>query len=312
MPVDAETSTPVGAGRCLVSGATGYVGGRIKAALVDAGWQVDELGRNVPADKGVRFRLGEEIASDSLRGYSALVHCAYDFGALGQARVHAVNVRGSELLLRAARGAGIERLVFISSASAFEGCPSLYGRAKLETEGIVRSLGAWIVRPGLVYGSASGGMFARLVEAVRRAPLIPVPGRGQQFQYLVHEADLAQAVLSCIESTAPPAVIPVTVAHGQRWPLRSILLDIARALDRRIVLVPVPWRVMWAGLKSLEALGMPLGVKSDSLVSLVRQNPRPVLNAEELLGVRCRPFDAVAAIGSPSGGPAVEPARLSS
>jgi nucleoside-diphosphate-sugar epimerase len=302
MPVDAEMPGPVGAGRCLLTGATGYVGCRIKAALVDAGWQVAELGRNVAPGKGVRFRLGDEIASDSLRGCSALVHCAYDFGALGWPRIHDVNVRGSELLLRAARNAGVERLVYISSISAFEGCPSLYGKAKLETERIAHSLGAWVIRPGLVYGSGSGGMFARLVEAVRLTPLIPVPGWGQQFQYLVHEADLAQAVLSCIAGGGAAAAVPVTVAHGQRWTLRSILLDIARALDRRIVLVPVPWRMMWAGLKTLETLGLPLGVKSDSLVSLLRQNPSPVLNAGELLGVRCRPFDPAAAIGGVPGG----------
>jgi hypothetical protein len=33
-----------------------------------------------------------------------------------------------------------------------------------------------------------------------------------------------------------------------------------------------------------------LGLRSDSLVSLVNQDPSPVLNAAELLGVNCRDF----------------------
>jgi len=144
-------------------------------------------------------------------------------------------------------------------------------------------------------------MFAKLVEAVKRVPVIPLPGRGEQFQFLVHEADLAQAVLACIRGAAPAAAAKaVTVAHGQRWSFRSLLIEIAHTLGRRIVLVPVPWRMMWLGLKTLETVGMPLGFKSDSLVSLVNQNPRPDLNSEAMLGVRCRPFDAAATIHAQS------------
>jgi uncharacterized protein YbjT (DUF2867 family) len=67
MPIDGESPRPLAAGRCLLTGATGYVGGRIKAALLAAGWQVTELGRSAGAGSGIRFRLGEAIASDSLR-----------------------------------------------------------------------------------------------------------------------------------------------------------------------------------------------------------------------------------------------------
>jgi nucleoside-diphosphate-sugar epimerase len=301
MPVDDDSPPPVAAGRCLLTGATGYVGGRIKAALLAAGWQVTELGRGAADNDGIRFRLGEDIASESLRGHSALVHCAYDFNALGWAAIHDVNVRGTELLFRAARYAGVEHMVLISTISAFEGCPSLYGKAKLATEGIAQSFGAWVIRPGLVYGGAGGGMFAKLVEAVKRVPVIPVPGRGEQFQYLVHEADLARAVLSCIQSPGPVAAGPVTVAHGQSWSFRSLLHEISHALGRRVVLVPIPWRMMWLGLKTLETVGMALGFKSDSLVSLVNQNPRPDLNSEAVLGVSCRPFDATVTIRAQSG-----------
>jgi nucleoside-diphosphate-sugar epimerase len=299
MPVDGHSPQP--AGRCLLTGATGYVGGRIKAALLAAGWQVTELGRNAGNGSGIKYRLGDEIAADNLRGHTALVHCAYDFTALGWAAIHDMNVLGSERLLRAARDAGVERSVLISTISAYEGSPSLYGKAKLETEGIARSLGAWLIRPGLVYGGSGSGMFAKLAGAVKQVPVIPMPGWGGQVQYLVHADDLAQSVLRCLQRDTPAAAEPVTVAHAQPWPFRALLLEIARALNRRVVLVPVPWRLMWAGLKTLETLGKPLGFRSDSLVSLVNQNPRPRLNAQEVLGVSCRPFDAAAAIRSPSG-----------
>jgi hypothetical protein len=51
-------------------------------------------------------------------------------------------------------------------------------------------------------------------------------------------------------------------------------------------------------LRTLEAVGAPIGMRSDSLVSLVYQNPTPALNAKEKLGVDCRAFsDASARAG---------------
>lgn len=278
--------------RCLLTGATGYVGGRIKRALEAEGWEVSELNRR-PSDsaRAIRFRLGESIAPEKLAGFSALVHCAYDFHQVAWPDIKDVNVCGSELLLRAASAAGVRRLVFISSISAFPGCRSLYGRAKLEVERLTQSLGGWSLRPGLVYGDAPGGMFGRLVGQASRATVVPLPGGGRQRQYLVHDADLGAAVCRCLQAGSPARAEPLTVAHEQAWLLRDILLEIARALQRRIIFVPLPWRLVWAGLRGAELLHLPLEFRSDSLLSLVYQNPKPNFNLFEAVGLRCRPFE---------------------
>jgi len=86
--------------------------------------------------------------------------------------------------------------------------------------------------------------------------------------------------------------VPVTVAHEQPWSFRSIVLEIAKGLERQIILVPIPWRAVWLGLRLAEIVNLPVGFRSDSLISLINQNLAPVFNAEKLLGVRCRPFQA--------------------
>src|SRR5207253_1039840 len=116
----------------------------------------------------------------------------------------------------------IPKIIFISTISAFEGCRSLYGRAKLEIEKIALDCGALVIRPGLVYGSGpglrrtagsadgiqplkasvacetedrpasatqAGGMFGKLTAQVRKSPVIPVVGSGLQIQFLVHNED---------------------------------------------------------------------------------------------------------------------------
>jgi nucleoside-diphosphate-sugar epimerase len=276
---------------CLVTGTRGYLGSRVKKALEQQGWRVVELTRAPTAgSSAIQFQLGQAVAPKDLAGAQALVHCAYDFQPLSWEALHRVNVAGSEHLFRAAREAKVERLVYISSISAFRGCRSLYGRAKLETEALARAHEAVVLRPGLIWSDSPAGMFGRLVAQVERARLLPLFGGGTQLQYLVHEEDLARQICGWAAGTLASQAEPVTLAHEKPWSFRQLLEEIARAQGKRLTFLPVPWRAVWMALKLAEGLGRPLNFRSDSLVSLMYQNPNPSFAAQEALGIRCRPF----------------------
>jgi nucleoside-diphosphate-sugar epimerase len=277
--------------RCLISGASGYLGSRFKNYLTARDWSVTELRRQPTAGvDSIHFDLGSPIDHDLLRGYDALVHCAYDFREVGWAGIHSKNVEGSRRLMESARAAGVGRIVFISTISAFDGCRSLYGKSKLEVEQVARELGAWTIRPGLVFSDNAGAMFGQLVANIRHSKILPMPGAGKQPMFLVHEADLAEAVLRCLDPSRPLYLVPITVAHEQMWPFRDMLYEIARTMNRNIILIPIPWRLIWLVLRTAETLRLPIGLRSDSLVSLVYQNATPNLNAKDVLGMSCRPF----------------------
>ena len=54
---------------CLVTGASGYLGRRVKAALEQRGWRVVELTRNPkPGGGAVKFQLGEDVSPEILAG----------------------------------------------------------------------------------------------------------------------------------------------------------------------------------------------------------------------------------------------------
>ncbi len=276
---------------CLVTGASGYLGRRVKATLEQRGWRVVELTRNPkPGSGAVRFQLGADVSPETLAGAKAMVHCAYDFQQLAAADIHRVNVAGSEKLLRAARSAKIENIVYISSISAFDGCRSLYGKAKLETEKIAHSLGAYVIRPGLIYGDSPDGMFGKLISQVEKAKVLPLFGGGSQIQYLIHERDLNAFIAECATGKIPTPKTPVTIAHEQPWTFRQLLEAIARMKGKKLSFLPVPWRLVWAGIKGAELCGVPLNFRSDSLVSLVYQNPKPSFTEQRELKIVCRPF----------------------
>ena len=281
---------------CAVTGSNGYVGGCVKKYFAAHGWEVLELLRQPePGGRAVKFQLGCETSPAALTGVSALVHCAYDFKPLRWAEIRAVNVAGTDKLFQAARTAGVNRIICISSISAYDGCRSLYGQAKLEIEDVAQAHGAQVIRPGLVYGPGPGGMFGKLTRQVQKSSIIPLIGDGSQVQFLVHQEDLCAFVENHAagKTTALPPIL--TAAHPQEWPLKQLLLEIARGQRRKISFIPLPWRLVWLGLKFGEVCGLRLNFRSDSLVSLMYQNPQPDFSSNAAAGLVCRPF----AIGEP-------------
>jgi nucleoside-diphosphate-sugar epimerase len=284
---DRKSSRPV----CAITGAGGYVGGCLKNYFATQGWEILELTRQPrPGARAVAFQLGREVPPAALAGVTALVHCAYDFRPLRWADIHAVNVEGARKVFQAARAAGVGKIVCLSSISAFPGCRSLYGKAKLEIEQLALGHGVLVIRPGLVYGSGSGGMFGKLVAQVRQSSVIPLMGDGAQIQFLVHHEDLSAFVERFAAGRIQPAPRLLTAAHAQPWPFKQLLREIARGLDKKVKFIPLPWRLVWAGLKSAEVCGLRLNFRSDSLVSLMHQNPKPDFAPNAAAGLICRPF----------------------
>jgi nucleoside-diphosphate-sugar epimerase len=276
---------------CAITGSNGYVGGCLKNYFTVQGWEVLELTRRPkPGARGIKFQLGNEIDPASLAGVSVLVHCAYDFKPLHRDEVRAVNVEGSRKLFHAARAAKVGKIICLSSISAYDGCRSLYGQAKLGIEKLALENDALVIRPGLVYGNGPGGMFGKLTAQVRQSSVIPLVGDGSQIQFLVHDEDLSGFIEKFAADQVKIPMQILTAANEQPWPFKKLLLEIARALDKKPKFIRLPWRFVWAALKSAELCGLKLNFRSDSLVSLMYQNPKPDFSANAAVGLTCRPF----------------------
>jgi len=272
-----------------VTGGAGYVGSALCRAVRNAGWRAISFQRH-PRDPDSRpFVLGEPLAPDAFHGVDVLVHAAYDFRAYGWEMIRRVNVESATDLFRAGRVAGVGRSIFISSISAFKGCVSDYGRAKLELEQRAAEFGTVMVRPGLVWGGASGGMMGAL-RKLAGLPVVPLVGSGRQLQYLAHEDDLGQLIVRLARDATTPDV-PVIAAHATPLTLSQIMMRLAGRPKPRL---PIPWRLIWAVLKGLETMGLHSRFRSDSLVGLMNADPSPDFTATHALGLTWRPFGQVA------------------
>lgn len=277
--------------RCAITGARGYLGSRLAASFRLRGWDVLELSRNVRnGDGAAQYSLTGEVPADALRGVDVLVHAAYDFTPRSATHARSVNLAGSMRLFSAAKAAEVRCIIFISSLAAFDGCQSVYGGTKLLIEREAAGCGAWIVRPGVIYGRQAGGLLGAMRRVVGKLPVVPVLGSGRYALSTAHEEDLCALILKLAETVEPAPPRPLIAAAKEQILFIDLLRDLASAAQKRPLFVPVPWRLAWLGLRCLESLGFSPGLRSDSVVSLVHGNPSPSISPDDHRGVEFRPF----------------------
>src|SRR4051794_35775867 len=121
------SSSPV----VVVTGANGFVGARTCAALVDRGATVRGVVRRAgaaPALDGVEEWVGEfgdpDFAARVVQGAAALVTTVHPMGSDLETQ-HRIAVEGTPVIARAARDAGVDRLVHVSTAGVYDRSPGV-------------------------------------------------------------------------------------------------------------------------------------------------------------------------------------------
>jgi dihydroflavonol-4-reductase len=125
--------------KALVTGAAGFIGGHVVAALAGAGIEVRAFDVRAPvaASGRVDVVVGDVLDRDALplamHGCDAVFHLAalYSYARAEAAAMHAVNVEGTRAVLDAAARAGVRRVVHTSSCAT---CGPVAGRAATEAD----------------------------------------------------------------------------------------------------------------------------------------------------------------------------------
>jgi nucleoside-diphosphate-sugar epimerase len=272
-----------------VTGANGFVGSIITAGL---GPNVVRMVRRPTGANNLAWSFAtpaDVLAPEFIaRGVTHVVHTAWDMQASKLEELEAGCVAGSLRLIEAATAAGA-RVIFISTISAFPGARSAYGKAKLQVEHAVLEAGGIVLRLGLVMGN--GGMFGSLRATVAKGKIVPMIGSGKAPQYLLPEATLVEAVQAALGGRFDAEHAPITLANPTPVPFRDMVRRLAREAGRNVVLVPVPWQLLYAAFRTAEGLGLKLGFKSDSIVSFIYQNPVPDFAVQGRLGINPTGWD---------------------
>ncbi|MFJ3621072.1 NAD-dependent epimerase/dehydratase family protein [Streptomyces iakyrus] len=246
--------------KVLITGASGFVGGRVAAtAQREPDVHVRLLSRHAP--HGPEYVHGDLSAPPSLRGVCAdtdvLVHCATQVGGDPET-VQAVNDHGTRALVEEAVRAGVRRIVYVSTAAVHGRGPfrgvrpgeapvapaSPTSRTRAAAERYVLDVGGLVLRPHLVYGEGDRWVIPGLVWLMKE--LSATLTGCEALQSMIDVDTLGRAVVAAALSPVPDGGVhhvnhpePVAVADLLAAVSRELgepgggaAVDVATALDR--------------------------------------------------------------------------------
>ncbi len=213
--------------RILVTGATGFIGGRAAEYFTRAGHTVVATGRKPAREvQGVTWEIGTledaDFCARITRGVDVVLHCAGKAGTWGEyAEFHRANVLVTENVLRAAEINGVTRFILLSSPSIYfdfkdqynlseEYLPprpsNHYARTKLESEeSVLRAhrpdFLTVALRPRFVIGAGDANVLPRMIALQEAGKLFDI-GSGRNVVSVTSITNLLHAISLCLAAPA--------------------------------------------------------------------------------------------------------------
>jgi nucleoside-diphosphate-sugar epimerase len=260
-----------------ISGGAGFLGLHLSRRLLADGQQVRSLDV-VPLDDVELERSVQELrgdvrdygqVQDLVAGADVVVHAAAALPIqASRDSIRSVNVTGTEHVLRAAREAGVRRVVFISSTAVY-GVPEkhpideddplvgvgAYGESKIDAEALLRvaAVETTIVRPKTFIGPERLGVFEILFDWIREGRRIYILGKGHNRYQLLGVEDLVDAIVRAgtVEEAAGETF---NVGATEFDTVRSDLQALIGHAGSSSRLTPVPVKPAELALRALELL----------------------------------------------------------
>jgi nucleoside-diphosphate-sugar epimerase len=195
--------------------------------------------------------------SASMQGTDALINIAsLGFG-------HA------DSIIRAAKKAGMQRAIFLSTTAIFTQLNAKSKSIRLDAERAIESSGLQytILRPTMIYGSPRDRNMWRLIQFMRRSPIVPIFGDGNSLQQPIHVDDVAQAVIQCLVS-GKTICKSYNIAGKHPLTYNQVIDTIDVQIKKRVMKFHIPYAAAVAVMKFFERLHIPLPIKAEQVLRL--------------------------------------------
>ncbi len=312
--------------RILLTGATGYVGGRLLTQLVTRGYRVRCLARNpahlmqrVPA--GVEVVAGDVTDRDSLTaGLREIDAAFYLVHAMGDATGFEARERaGAVNVAEAARAAGVRRIIYLGGLGDEMTELSPHLRSRQEVGRVLRESGVPTIelRASIVIGS--GSLSFELVRALtEHLPVMITPRWVSVMAQPIAIRDLLAYLIEALDVPLDQSRV-VEIGGADQVSYLGMMQEYARQRGLRRVMIQVPLLTprlssLWLGLvtpvyarigrKLVESIRHPTVVRTDAATRLFSVQPvgmaeaiRAALALEERAYAETRWSDAISAAG---------------
>lgn len=235
-------------------------GARVRAAVRQpnlAGYlkPMGDVGQIEPVQANIRY---ESSIVQAMRGADRVINLVGILHESGPQKFTKVQAQGAEAIARAAKAAGVRKLVHVSAIGADAASSSLYARSKAAGELAVREHfpTATIMRPSVVFGPEDD-FFNRFAMLARMLPALPLIGGGHTLFQPVYVGDVADAIVRALDD---PSTDGKTYELGgpHIYTMRQILEMVLEYTARRRLLLPLPFFVARIQAALLQILPKPL------------------------------------------------------
>lgn len=270
-----------------IFGASGFVGRHTVRALARRGWRIRAAVRHPNlavflkpmGDVGQIQPLRADVTDDdavarAVEGASAVINLVGILYERGAQTFDAVQAEAPGRIAAAAKAAGVDRFVQVSAIGADSKSVAGYGRSKATGERYVLDEfpQAVVVRPSIVFGPEDD-FFNRFAGLARILPALPLINGGTTRFQPVYVCDVAEAISAALTREDVQGRIYELGGPGI-YSFEALLQFILEAIDRRRLLVPIPFSVARVQASVLQYLPKPLltpdqveMLKSDNVVS---------------------------------------------
>lgn len=287
-------------GRCLVTGAAGFLGSAVVRRLLDEGCSVRAVIRNTPLElEHPNLEIVRGAVEDADRmievceGIDTVFHTVAQLALLGgsaatesyRASAYAANVGGVENLINACLANGVSRFVHTSSVDVCfnsevdvemgEHTPyatnmsCLYTETKIEGEKRVLSangkggLLTTALRPGGIYGPGNNVMLDEMFKQVTNGRLVATIGYPGAVHDHIYVDNLVHAEILAASRLSPGSPVCGTayfVSDNHRLPLYEFMRPLIEGLGYRVPKINIPYQPVLAFLRLWEYLHFKLRV----------------------------------------------------
>jgi uncharacterized protein YbjT (DUF2867 family) len=287
--------------KILLTGATGYVGGRLLPLLEAQGYQVRCMTRRpetLAASVGETTEVvkGDVLDADSLTAVMAGIDTAFYFvHSMGSSSdFEAQDRQAAQNFTDAARQAGVRRIIYLGGLGNRDKKLSKHLRSRQETGDVLRTSGVQVIelRASVVIGSGSLS-FEMIRALVERLPIMICPKWVRVLAQPIAIEDVLAYLREAIELPEGDSQIyeiggPDQVSYGQ------IMQEYARQRGLRRAMIPVPLLTpylssLWLGLvtplyarvgrKLVESLKNPTLVSNNLAQTAFSVRPRSLSEA---------------------------------
>ena len=254
-----------------VTGANGYLGGFIADQFEKKDHDVIRMQRTTDDEVSPRIRHFSLDAPQSakLDDIDLLVHCAYDFSKKSWLEIEQQNVTNTISLFKRAVEVGISHTFYISSLSAFQGCSSNYGQAKLRVERFGNQNKIYVIKPGLVVGDDLSGITGILADICKWTLLLPYPYSRDSRLSITERCDIFNCITSHMEEEIGSATETMVTSKTNLKLKEALHLICAGQGVRPPLMLPIPAFFFLALLKLWQLINPSARIGPDNLRSFL-------------------------------------------